>query len=401
MGPVIPVLKKLACACGADPKGNCFASKMSLKEAEQPVFEGSPAKIKANGATVLVESGGDTTISVSKVPYLQFATADSTATARKLKLRNGHDHGSQRELADSATTCSSEMPGRNLQLLGPGITVESKNTDRAAVSYVYLCVNKHPTVTPCKEKYPNAGFAQGNVDGTIGDVLTTIEVKIQQEVQYCGNFSTTGTFYPVMSKDGKAAVEEVFVEETARPTGAPTKSPTPAPTYRPTRSAASLVAKVFVAGAVTLLPTAAPTPHPTPAPEVGKVYKTVTKQVVQPVVVVPISFPLSKEEAQDPVMQKSLTDGMADSLGVDKDKVSISCIGDECGTSRRRLADDIAITFKVEAGEDTDTTKLAATIDEAATSGHIVVNVQEQVAANGVLTPSMKSMLLVPAWMLA
>jgi hypothetical protein len=122
------------------------------------------------------------------------------------------------------------------------------------------------------------------------------------------------------------------------------------------------------------------------------VYKTVTKQVVQPVVVVPISFPLSKEEAQDPVMQKSLTDGMADSLGVDKDKVSISCIGDECGTSRRRLADDIAITFKVEAGEDTDTTKLAATIDEAATSGHIVANVQEQAASNGVLTPSMKAM---------
>lgn len=194
-----------------------------------------------------------------------------------------------------------------------------------------------------------------------------------------------------MSSIGKAAVEEKFVEATSRPTQAPTSAPTPAPTYRPTRIAAELPAKVFVAGAVTLSPTQAPTAFPTPVPEAGKVYKTTVKKVVRPVVVVPISLPLSTEEAQDPVMQKSLTDGMADSLGVDKNSVKIDTI-DGVPVASRRLADDIEITFKVEAKEATDATKLASTIEAAATSGHIVANIQEQAAQNGVLTPAMKDM---------
>jgi hypothetical protein len=117
------------------------------------------------------------------------------------------------------------------------------------------------------------------------------------------------------------------------------------------------------------------------------------KQVVKPVVVVPVSFPLSSEEARDPVMRKSLTDGMADSLGVEKDMVAIDAIGGLPVARHRRLTGDLEITFKIEAQSHADTAKLAATIEKAAISGHIVANVQEQAASNGVLTPSMKAML--------
>jgi len=222
-------------------------------------------------------------------------------------------------------------------------------------------------------------------DGGVGDVVLDVQVTMKNEIQYCANSSEAGTYFPVMSKEGKAAVEEVFVEATQSPSPAPTAAPTPAPTYYPTVSAASLVAKEFVAGAVTLAPTAAPTLPPTAE---GKVYET--QEIVKPVVVVPISFPLTTEEAADPVMQKSLKNGMAKSLGVDEENVRITKINGQAVAQQRRLT-DVEIEFKVIA-ESTDTTALESTIKEAATEGHIVANVQQEASSNGVLTPSLKYM---------
>ena len=42
---------------------------------------------------------------------------------------------------------------------------------------------------------------------------------------------------------------------------------------------------------------------------------------------VPILFPLAKAQAKDPTMQKSLTDGLANSLGLEKEQVTITKIG--------------------------------------------------------------------------
>merc|ERR1711865_793817 len=117
----------------------------------------------------------------------------------------------------------------------------------------------------------------------------------------------------------------------------------------------------------------------------------VTKQALD----VPIKFPITKEQAKDPTMQKSLTVGMAKSLGLKDEAVTITHVGGEA--VRRRLAADLEITFQITIEEAT-TTDLEANIKTAAAEGSIVAAIQEEASTNGVLTQSLNDMpIVIPA----
>merc|ERR1712086_1157893 len=103
---------------------------------------------------------------------------------------------------------------------------------------------------------------------------------------------------------------------------------------------------------------------------------------------VPIKFALTKAEAKDPDMQKSLADGMTKSLGLKDGQVTIISIGDEA--ARRRLA-DLEITFQIIIEEAT-TTDLEANIKAAAEEGSIIAAIQEEANTNGVLTQALNDM---------
>jgi len=138
---------------------------------------------------------------------------------------------------------------------------------------------------------------------------------------------------------------------------------------------------------VTLAPTKSPTPPPT------KKGQTVeTKQVEKKAVTTTIPFPFTADEAKSPAVQKSVSDGTADALGMERKFVKISKIG---GVAvGRRLADSISFEFQIISNDASPAamTKLAENVKAAASEGSIVANIQKQAAANGVITAALKSM---------
>merc|ERR1711865_728983 len=96
--------------------------------------------------------------------------------------------------------------------------------------------------------------------------------------------------------------------------------------------------------------------------------------------------------ATDPDMQAALTGGIAKSLGLDSDAVTITHIGGKAvDTFRRLAAGDLEISFQIISDQET-TTDLEANIKEAAEEGSIVAAIQEEASAKGVLTQALKDM---------
>merc|ERR1712086_677460 len=126
---------------------------------------------------------------------------------------------------------------------------------------------------------------------------------------------------------------------------------------------------------------------PTDTADFAYMVVEVTKQALD----VPIKFPITKEQAKDPTMQKSLTVGLAKSLGLKNEAVTITHVDGEA--VRRRLA-DLEITFQITIEEAT-TTDLEANIKTAAAEGSIVAAIQEEANTNGILTQELLDMAIV------
>jgi hypothetical protein len=198
---------------------------------------------------------------------------------------------------------------------------------------------------------------------------------------------------------------------TPKPTNAPTIFPTFAPTtaatnpekpaFDPTDAKFDVATMDVIADSIigkqTLAPTNAPTAYPT---EEG--YVVVKQQEEAVVVAAALSFPLSQEEASDPVMQHSLVQGFAASLGVEASKVHVTHVnGEPVATASARIrkralqiASSVQITFEVESASATPATvaSLKESVKQAATDGAIVANVQRVASENGVLTSALAGM---------
>merc|ERR1711865_678501 len=128
------------------------------------------------------------------------------------------------------------------------------------------------------------------------------------------------------------------------------------------------------------------------APEETADFKYVIVEVEKEAVNVPFTFKMTEDEATDPDMQAALTGGIAKSLGLDSDAVTITHIGGKAVDTFRRLATgDLEITFQI-VSDQADTTALEANIKEAAEEGSIVAAIQEEASAKGVLTQALKDM---------
>jgi len=188
----------------------------------------------------------------------------------------------------------------------------------------------------------------------------------------------------------------------AMPTDEPTKAPTMAATNPPLPEyVESDFAYIFDAEVVdlstvdvSLSPTDAPTPPPT-----AEGYTAVDVQVEVAVVSTDLSFPLTVEEASNPVMQASLAAGMASSIGLDADAVSVTHVNGVAVSNRRlggarQLNEEAAITFEIESAssEPEQVAALITSVTTAATQGSVVANVQAAAAANGVLVAGLKEM---------
>jgi len=186
------------------------------------------------------------------------------------------------------------------------------------------------------------------------------------------------------------------------PTDEPTKAPTMAATNPPLPEyVESDFAYIFDAEVVdlstvdvSLSPTDAPTPPPT-----AEGYTAVDVQVEVAVVSTDLSFPLTVEEASNPVMQASLAAGMASSIGLDADAVSVTHVNGVAVSNRRlggarQLNEEAAITFEIESAssEPEQVAALITSVTTAATQGSVVANVQAAAAANGVLVAGLKEM---------
>jgi hypothetical protein len=142
----------------------------------------------------------------------------------------------------------------------------------------------------------------------------------------------------------------------------------------------------------TLAPTSAPTPAPTKAG-----FKIVEEKVETKAVVIAISFPLTLEEANNNVMQTAMATGIANSLGLPSDTVTITKInGVAVSSGSRHLASGsgIAIEFNIvptsaDAGA---VAKLSADVKTAAGEGAVVANIQKEANDAGVLVASLKAM---------
>merc|ERR1711865_761775 len=130
------------------------------------------------------------------------------------------------------------------------------------------------------------------------------------------------------------------------------------------------------------------------APEETADFKYVIVEVEKEAVNVPFTFKMTEAEATDPDMQAALTGGIAKSLGLDSDAVTITHIGGKAVDTFRRLATgDLEITFQI-VSDQADTTALEANIKEAAEEGSIVAAIQEEASAKGVLTQALLDMPL-------
>jgi hypothetical protein len=152
-----------------------------------------------------------------------------------------------------------------------------------------------------------------------------------------------------------------------------------------------LLAVVADITAVSLAPTPAPTPSPTYAG-----FKVVEEKKEVQAIETALKFPLTAAEAKNPAMQKSITSGIAASLGLGSDSVKILEI--DGVPLRRRLATDIDIKFQITAAEATagssELTTLKDDVAAAASEGAMIANIKKEAASNGVLVQSLKDMPL-------
>jgi hypothetical protein len=145
--------------------------------------------------------------------------------------------------------------------------------------------------------------------------------------------------------------------------------------------------------------TSAPTSEPTRAPtKTG--FVIVEEEVETEAVVAAISFPLTLEEANNKVMQTAMTDGVAASLGLASNAVTISKINGDAVVPvvpRTRIlasASGIGIEFNIvsaSAGAGA-VAKLSEDVQSAASGGALVANVQKKASDAGVLVASLKAM---------
>lgn len=183
---------------------------------------------------------------------------------------------------------------------------------------------------------------------------------------------------------------------------ATTIAPTP-DTTNPPKPPFDASAFVFISSAVVVADissvTAFPTPAPTPFPTLEG-YVVVPQEREVAVVLTDLTFPLTAAEAANPIMKLSLEAGVATSLGLDTELVTVTHIDGQ--PTRRRLA-TAAISFEIQsASSNTEQLQmLKDAITEAATEGSIVANVQKQASENGVLTADLQTMtreLIVPTF---
>jgi DNA-binding beta-propeller fold protein YncE len=185
---------------------------------------------------------------------------------------------------------------------------------------------------------------------------------------------------------------------TDAPTDVPTAAPTATPTDAPTDTLTDATTDVPTA-APTAVPTDAPTDAPTAYPTL-KGYFTVVVEKEVTIVATTLSFPLTAAEAANPAMQASLAEGMAASLGLETDAVSITHING-VAVPRRRLEGHAArklavaeITFAIQSptSESRLVDELKSVVADVATSGLLVKNIQKKAAANGMLVAALQSM---------
>merc|ERR1712028_332117 len=127
------------------------------------------------------------------------------------------------------------------------------------------------------------------------------------------------------------------------------------------------------------------------APESTSDFTYVVVEVEKKAVSVPFTFKMTELEAKDPGMQAALTGGIAKSLGLDSDAVTITHIDGKAVGTRRLATGDLEISFQIISDQET-TTDLEANIKEAAEEGSIVAAIQEEANAKGVLTQALKDM---------
>jgi len=131
-------------------------------------------------------------------------------------------------------------------------------------------------------------------------------------------------------------------------------------------------------------------PTPAPAPEYAGFEYVTTKRKVK-VVQVALAFALTKEEANFPLTRQALIDGFSISLGISNTRATVSKIGNEAVTKRRRLS-GIDIEFSVATLKGDDGKKLEENIKTAAKSGAVVTAIKKEASAKGVLVASLKNM---------
>jgi hypothetical protein len=129
-----------------------------------------------------------------------------------------------------------------------------------------------------------------------------------------------------------------------------------------------------------------------------------------------MQFPLTLTQAYNPVIDQSLEEGLAASLGLSENKVHVThsnkvqinglAVGDETSRHRQLLRQLVVninsspgnttitnITFSIESAPgDVQVEALKASIVEAATEGSIVANIQQIASEKGALTPAMRGM---------
>jgi hypothetical protein len=203
------------------------------------------------------------------------------------------------------------------------------------------------------------------------------------------NISTNITSRTTATSAGAEDTAEKNAVEAVLPTFAPTLAPV-VPTLPDFNEddfdIASEVPVVDITD-VTLLPTPAPTAAPTHA---GYVSVAVVKEVKT--IKATVGFPLTQAEATNPVMRLAIETGVAASLGLDADLVTIISAGGV--VVRRRLVADLAIEFEIQspAGENAEQANvLSENLKTAATTGALVTHVQAQAAKAGVLVAALQS----------
>jgi hypothetical protein len=114
-------------------------------------------------------------------------------------------------------------------------------------------------------------------------------------------------------------------------------------------------------------------------------------QVEVVVVKAALTFPLTVQQAQDPVMKHSLEAGVAMSLGLESNKVSIAYFWRH---RRQLIAGSVSLFFEIQSAskEATQVAALKSNFIAAATEGSLVANVQKEALENGVLIAALKDM---------